>query len=185
MTRKARADAAYNREHIVEVARKAFAEEGLDLPVREIARRAGLAAATVHRHFPSRTDLVTAVLTGQVDRCVAEMAAAVADPDPGRALRRTVLRFAEHQLSDRGLTEALLGGHPAGAAFASYRPAQSRSLYRLVERARRAGAIREHVSVEDVRTGLLAIASFRTLPARQARPAVTRLANLVLAGITA
>lgn len=51
MTRISRADAARNRQHIVTVARAAFADEGLELPVREIAQRAGLGAATVYRHF--------------------------------------------------------------------------------------------------------------------------------------
>ena len=63
MTRKPRTDAATNRRHIVTVARAAFADEGLDLPMREIARRAGLGVATVYRHFPTRADLVTAALT--------------------------------------------------------------------------------------------------------------------------
>src|SRR6185503_11539579 len=54
VTRKRRADAEDNRRHVVDVARAAFAADGVDLPVREIARRAGLGAATVYRHFPSR-----------------------------------------------------------------------------------------------------------------------------------
>jgi AcrR family transcriptional regulator len=63
LTRKPRTDAEHNRRHIVGVARTAFAANGLDLPVREIARRAGMGVATVYRHFPSRQDLVSAVLT--------------------------------------------------------------------------------------------------------------------------
>ena len=67
VTRKPRTDAAYNRRHILAVAHEAFGADGLDLPVREVARRAGLGAATVYRHFPSREDLVDAVLAQQVD----------------------------------------------------------------------------------------------------------------------
>ena len=47
MTRKSRADAVRNRQHIVTVARAAFADEGLDLPMREIARRACVGVATL------------------------------------------------------------------------------------------------------------------------------------------
>ncbi|MGI5156042.1 helix-turn-helix domain-containing protein [Microbispora sp. CA-102843] len=69
MTRKPRTDAEHNRRRIVAVARAAFAADGLDLPVHEIARRAGLGVATVYRHFPSRQDLVSAVLAEQVTVC--------------------------------------------------------------------------------------------------------------------
>ncbi|WP_432923929.1 TetR/AcrR family transcriptional regulator [Microbispora sp. CA-135349] len=94
----------------------------LDLPVHEIARRAGLGVATVYRHFPSRQDLVGAVLSEQVAVCRAQMRAALDDPGPWRALRGTVHRFAEHQVRHRGLNEALLGslraGSPENAAVA-------------------------------------------------------------------
>ncbi|MEV6628681.1 helix-turn-helix domain-containing protein, partial [Amycolatopsis sp. NPDC051114] len=60
LTRKRRTDAEDNRRRLVAVAHTAFARHGPDLPVREIARRAGLAPATVHRHFPSRDDLLAA-----------------------------------------------------------------------------------------------------------------------------
>ncbi|TQL88084.1 TetR family transcriptional regulator [Actinoallomurus bryophytorum] len=184
LTRKPRTDAKRDRGQIVAVARAAFAAEGLDLPVREIARRAGLGVATVYRHFPSRSDLISAVLVEQVTLCGAEMRAALADPDPWRALSGTIRRFAERQVSDRGLNEALLGSHAAGAPFAEQRRAHAGALARLVERARSAGAVRDGVSVEDVRVGLLAIASFRALPAEKAAAATQRLANLLLAGLS-
>ncbi|HEX3591944.1 MAG TPA: helix-turn-helix domain-containing protein [Pseudonocardiaceae bacterium] len=82
MTRKPRTDAVHNRVHILDVARQSFAEDGLDLPVREIARRAGIGVATVYRHFPARPDLVAAVLDERVRACTAEMREALADPDP-------------------------------------------------------------------------------------------------------
>jgi AcrR family transcriptional regulator len=168
----------------VAVARAAFAAEGLELPMREIARRAGLGVATVYRHFPSRPDLISAVLTEQVADCDAEMRAALDDPDPWRALCGTIHRFAERQLQDRGLNEALLGSHAAGLAFTEERRAHARGLEQLVERARSTDAVRPEVSVEDVRVGLLAIASFRTLPPERADTAVPRLANLLLAALS-
>ncbi|MCU1529944.1 MAG: TetR family transcriptional regulator, partial [Frondihabitans sp.] len=109
VTRKPRIDAEQNRQHILSVARTAFAADGLDLPVREIARRAGLGPATLYRHFPARPELINAVLVEQVAACDAEMREALADPDPWRALRTTLLRFAERQVFDRGLNEALVG----------------------------------------------------------------------------
>ncbi|MEU9451135.1 helix-turn-helix domain-containing protein [Streptomyces sp. NPDC048277] len=167
----------------MEVARTAFAADGLDLPVREIARRAGMGVATVYRHFPSREDLIAAVLAEQVARCEEEMRAALADPDSRRALRDTILRFAERQVRDRGLNEALLGSHAAGAAFTEQRRAHAEAFAELVERARRDGAIRREVSVEDTRIALRAISSFRILPAERASFAIPRLTDLLLNGV--
>ncbi|MFJ2394515.1 TetR/AcrR family transcriptional regulator [Streptomyces sp. NPDC087843] len=177
VTRKTRTDAAHNRRHIVAVARAAFAGEGLDLPMREIARRAGLGVATVHRHFPTRADLVTAALAEHVAACRTDMRAALDEPDPWQALSGTVRGFAEHRLRDRGLNEALFGPHPAATAFAADRREQARALRQLVDRARAAGVVRSDVSVDDVRVCLAAIASFRPTTA------LHRLVDLLLTGL--
>ncbi|MCO5993619.1 TetR/AcrR family transcriptional regulator [Actinoallomurus rhizosphaericola] len=183
MTRKRRSDAEHNQRHIVEVARAAFAADGLDLPVREIARRAGMGVATIYRHFPSREDLIATVLAEQVRRCEQEMRATLADPDSRRALRGAILRFAERQVLDRGLNEALLGSHATGAAFTEQRRAHAEAFAHLVQRARQDGAVRREVSVGDARLALRAISSFRTLPAERAAAAIPRLADLLLSGI--
>lgn len=177
-------DAEHNRQHIVAVAREAFAADGLELPMREIARRADLGVATLYRHFPARPDLIGAVLRERVADCGAELRAALEDPDPWRALSGIIRQFAERQVRDRGLNEALLGSHAAGLAFADQRRDHSEGLEELVERARSAGVLREGVTVDDVRVGLLAIASFRALPPEKANAAVRRLARLLLVGIS-
>jgi AcrR family transcriptional regulator len=183
VTRKARTDAEHNRRHIVTVARAAFAADGLELPIREIARRAGLGVATVYRHFPARPELIAAVLADQVAACEAELRAALDDPDPWRALGVIVRRFGERQVQDRGLNEALLGSHAAGDAFAEQRRAHAEGLELIVERARAAGRLRPGLSVQDVRIGLRAIASFRGLPPEGATAAIRRLTDLLLAGL--
>jgi AcrR family transcriptional regulator len=184
MTHKPRADAARNRQHIIAVARAAFAGDGLDLPVREIARRAGVGVATVYRHFPSRTDLITAALADHVAGCRADMRAALDDPDAWRALSGTVRRFAERQVADRGLNEALFGAQGA-VAFAEDRRAHAAGLDQLVDRARKAGALSDGRTAEDVRVGLAAIASFRPLRPQQAAASTRRLVDLLLAGLSA
>jgi len=184
VARKPRADAQHNRQRIMAIARDAFAADGLDLPMREIARRADLGVATLYRHFPARTDLIGAVLDEQVALCGAEMRAALQDPDPWHALSATIHRFAERQVRDRGLNEALLGSHPAALAFAEQRRAHAKGLEQLVERARDKGALRPEVTAQDVRVGLLAIASFRALPPEKANTAIQRLTGILLAGLS-
>jgi AcrR family transcriptional regulator len=174
VTRKTRADAEHNRRHLVAVAHTAFARHGPDVTVREIARRAGLAPATVHRHFPSRGDLLAAVLAGQVRRCEEQLRGALADPDSRRALTRTFHRFGEWQVRERGLVDAL-----SADAFADRRRAHSEAFTRLVERARRDGVLRPRISVDDARVALMAITSAPALPA------VRRLTGVVLTGLLA
>jgi AcrR family transcriptional regulator len=176
VTRKLRADAADNRMHIMAVARSAFAADGVELPVREIARRAGMGVATVYRHFPSRHELLMAVLTEHVTRCEADMRAALADPDPKWALRRLIVRFGERQVHDRGLNEALLS---PDFPFAAQRRAQADAFAQLVRHA----SLRDGVDIEDARVALTAIASFRSLPTERATPAIRRLTGLLITSL--
>lgn len=183
MTRKTRADAAGNHEHIVATAREAFAAEGVDLPMREIARRAGLGIATLYRHFPTRTDLIGAALAGHVAACRADMQAAQAEPDAWIALSGVIRRFAEHQIRAPGLNEALLGSHAAGDAFRDDRRAHAAALEQLVARAHRQRVLRSETSLADVRVVLMAISSLRPLRATRRPEAIRTLLDLLLAGL--
>lgn len=183
VSRKLRADAADNRQRILTGARTAFAADGLDLPMRELARRLDLGVATVYRHFPSREELVSTVLTAEVAQCAEDLRSALADPDPARALRETIVRFGDRQVMNRGLNEALLGRHAAGAAFADQRREHAAGFARLVQRAHDDQALRARVTLEDARAALTAIASFRALPADRAGQAVRRLTDLLLTAL--
>lgn len=63
-----RADAQRNRDRIVEVAREVFREQGYDASLDEVAKRAGVGAGTLYRHFPKRENLVDAIMQSWVDR---------------------------------------------------------------------------------------------------------------------
>ncbi len=63
-----RADAKRNRDRIVEVAREVFREQGYDASLDLIAKRAGVGAGTLYRHFPTRDDLMDAIMQSWVDR---------------------------------------------------------------------------------------------------------------------
>src|SRR5215467_14501247 len=58
VTRSMRSDARRNRDALLGAARAVFAEHGLDAPLEQVARRAGVAIGTLYRHFPTRVDLV-------------------------------------------------------------------------------------------------------------------------------
>src|ERR1700744_902266 len=71
---KLRADARRNREKVLHAARDAFAESGSDVPLDEIAARAGVGAGTVSRHFPSKEALFEAVISARIEDLVAARA---------------------------------------------------------------------------------------------------------------
>ncbi|MFI6867166.1 TetR/AcrR family transcriptional regulator [Nocardia sp. NPDC050406] len=80
-----RADARRNRELILAAALRAFSERGMSVSLAEIARRAGVGAGTVHRHFPSKNDLLAAVLRQRIARLAEAAAHARRQPAVGAA----------------------------------------------------------------------------------------------------
>ena len=64
-----RADARRNEETLLDAAAAAFIASGVDVPVRDIAARAGVGLGTIYRHFPTRADLIVAVYRHQVEAC--------------------------------------------------------------------------------------------------------------------
>src|SRR5919106_3654759 len=81
-SRPLRADAARNRMRILDMARQAFAKRGLDAPLEQIARDAGLAIGTLYRHFPRRDDLIKAAFEAELEEYerLAQQARATDDP---------------------------------------------------------------------------------------------------------
>jgi AcrR family transcriptional regulator len=77
-----RADAARNRERIIAAAAAVFAERGLEAATAEIAHRAGVGEATLFRRFPTKDDLIDAIIETRMEEVVALADAAASDPDP-------------------------------------------------------------------------------------------------------
>ena len=108
--RPLRADAARNRARVLEVAYETFAADGLGVPIDEIARRAGVGAGTVYRHFPTKEDLYRAVVQDRIQRIVSDGRAWWPATTRVQALF-TFLRsmVLEWGATDRGLADALAG----------------------------------------------------------------------------
>ena len=66
--RKPRADAQRNRERILEIAKDAFTRSGASISLDDVARRAGIGAGTLYRHFPTRDALLEAVYRSEVEK---------------------------------------------------------------------------------------------------------------------
>jgi AcrR family transcriptional regulator len=187
LTRKPRSDARHNRSHVLSVARATFAAQGLEVTMRELARRSGLGVATLYRHFPTREDLVSAAFAEQVAGCLEIVRNAAADPDAWRGIVTVVEEICIRQTQDRGFNAALLGSTTMGKIFAPERAENARALAGLIGRARREGAVRTDLTIEDFQLVLIAIASRRAvaLDTAQAHIEARRLAALLLQGIRA
>jgi AcrR family transcriptional regulator len=118
--RRVRADAQRNIDALIDAAREVFRVSGVDAPVREITSKAGVGLATFYRHFPERSDLVTAVFRHEVDACAETAATLAAEYEPLEALVRWLRRFTEFVGAKRGLAAALHSGNPAFDALPAY-----------------------------------------------------------------
>ena len=105
-TQPRRADALKNREHILQVAHDAFAETGTT-SLNEIAKRAGVGAGTLYRHFPTREALILAVYQHDVERLVGSVHDALAEHEPLDAFRVWFQRLADYIRLKHGLGDAL------------------------------------------------------------------------------
>jgi AcrR family transcriptional regulator len=102
-----RADAARNRERILEAARTAFAATGAETSMAEIARRSGVGTATLYRNFATRRELLEALLVDEVDE-VCAAAATVEGDSPEDRLTTWLRRFFRYVTTKRPVVLGLL-----------------------------------------------------------------------------
>jgi AcrR family transcriptional regulator len=178
-----RADAARNRARVLEVAYDTFAKEGLSVPIDEIARRAGVGAGTVYRHFPAKEDLFRAVVEDRIQGIIDEGHAVLKTEPPGEALfaflRAMVLKWGA---TDKGLADALGGyGIDVETVMPEAEGAFMGMLADLLKAAQKAGAVRRDVEVADVKAILVGSQAMQAYKPEAAE----RLTDVVLDGLRA
>jgi AcrR family transcriptional regulator len=145
-----RADAARNRTLLLEAAERLFGERGLDVSVDDIAHEAGVGVGTLYRRFPTRDDLLAAVLDDCFASVIERLDAARAEPDPWTALERATAAYAEEAVVHRALLHrfAYAGCHASLIGAAKTRMLQR--LDEVLERARGAGVVRDDIVPLDL-----------------------------------
>ena len=174
-----RADGRRNREKIVATAAKLVRRDGAQVSLEEIARRAGVGSATLHRHFPSRSALLEAVFRDGVAQLCARATTRPGE-DPGVALADWLEELTVYTATHRGLATALLAG-PDGLSAEEVCCTEMLLdvLDTLVTRAATAGALRQGATKEDLMMLANAIAV-----ANEGDPlAARRVLRLAIAGI--
>jgi AcrR family transcriptional regulator len=169
-----RADARRNLERVLDAATEAFAASGPDASIDDIARLAGVGHGTVCRRFPTKDDLIYAVIERHVAQMQAMAEEALESDDPGEAFFDFARQVAELSMSTPGLHRCVVhcGSKPGAAEL-------EKLADRVVTRAQRAGALRRDVKAEDVR--VLVRSALTNAPAGQWR----RYLGVVLDGLRA
>jgi AcrR family transcriptional regulator len=180
-----RADAQRNRDRIVEVAREVFREQGYDASLDEVAKRAGVGAGTLYRHFPTRDDLLDAIMQSWVDRVNQAADKALAHEGPPREL--LIAWFAEyvalislHKGGPAKITSAM--GDPASPILSKCQ-VLARASDRVLDRLREEHALREGVDALQVTRivgGVATVADHAELDPAAVRPMLEVVADGLL-----
>ncbi len=202
-----RSDALDNRDRILEAARALFATEGLNVPLREVARRADVGPATLYRHFPTKEILATEAFSDQMRLCHLVVDEGLADPDPWHGFCSVIEKICELHARDRGFTAAFVSAFPKAIDFTTDRDYALKAIAELAGRAKDAGNLRPDFVLDDLilmlmanngiqavspaaqvaasrRFAALVIQAFRAAPEQVPLPPVARLALVAPAGMT-
>jgi AcrR family transcriptional regulator len=180
-----RSDAARNRAALVAAARQVMAERGLEAPLDEIARRAGIGNATLYRRFPRRIDLIAAVFADRMSDHARAVQVALDAVDPWEGLRSYIETVAELQVHDRGIADLITMDVSTAPEIEALRDQAFHGLVEVIDRAKAAGALRADATPEDVVVILQANAGLVTRAHRAAGQASHRLIHLLLDGLCA
>lgn len=182
LARKPRADGQRNRERLVEVAKAAFADVGVDVSLDEIARRAGVGIGTLYRHFPTRDAIVEAVYRREVAQLAGAATRLLESLSPGEALHQWLRLFVDYIATKKVMASALGSIVGRTAELYAYSGAQiTGAMVLLVDRAAAVGDIRPDVDPNDLLRALIGFTYGNTSPGWQA--SALRLIDILMDGL--
>jgi AcrR family transcriptional regulator len=183
--RPLRADAARNRERILQAARQVFAERGLNATLDDVATRAGVGVGTVYRRFPNKEVLAEALFEQAVNGIVDLAVQAGSVADSWEALVWFLERSCQRQVEDAGLRDVLIGGKCGHDRVAVARDRIVPAVTRLVERAQMDGKLRPDVVASDVPVIQKMVMAVATMAGTTAPDMWRRYLAMVLDGLAA
>jgi AcrR family transcriptional regulator len=145
-----RVDAERNRRRILVAAGEVIARYGVDATVEAIAHAAGVGMGTLYRRFPTKEALLRAVLADLVERVLADLAAAAAEPDPWTAFERSIGALGNWCAQNRGVLDTLQPEAANWPLFLEARASLLDALQPVLARAQEAGVVRPDVAVSDL-----------------------------------
>jgi AcrR family transcriptional regulator len=159
MEPRLRADAAQNEAALLRAAEMVFGEKGVDAPLDEVIRAAGVGRATLYRRFPTREHLFAAILSDQVEQLTSSAAKYAEAPDSGAAVMKWLGEWEEVGAQYRGMAARLGDGLTEGdGPMARLCAPMQEAFAVLVEHAQSDGSLRNDLSAEDILTLLAHLA---------------------------
>ncbi|MDB5456913.1 MAG: transcriptional regulator, TetR family [Caulobacter sp.] len=180
--RKPRADSLRNREQLLESAKTAFTEIGADVPLEEVARRAGVGIGTLYRHFPTRDALLAAVYRREVEQLSASADALLATRPPGQALEAWLHLLIDYMATKRVIAPALRASPGDGPrVYASSGAAITEAMNRLARAAIASRDIRPDLGPDDLYRIMVGVSHGYDQPDWE--PSARRLIEILMAGL--
>jgi AcrR family transcriptional regulator len=180
-----RADAERNRRRLLDAAQELFRERGLDVGVAEIAQRAGVGRGTLFRNFPTKQDLIAAIVIERMAEATDYGRKLLDAPDAGEALFGFLEEVVGRQQLDRCLFDAVADAFLANQEIRAAHAEVVGGLEELLTRAKEAGAVRSDVGAMDVLMLLKGVCEAATAFAGSDASVVPRQLDLVRAAISA
>jgi AcrR family transcriptional regulator len=144
-------DAPAKRARLLAVSHQVFTREGLDAPMPALAVAAGIGVGSLYRQFPSKRDLLAALVIERLEEVTAEVEAAVSSPaGPWPALTAFLWDHSERAVGDDVLAEAI-ASLQVDPEVKRVRARTTAALQRLLDAAKRDGEVREDATVLDLR----------------------------------
>ncbi|MFI6347532.1 TetR/AcrR family transcriptional regulator [Streptomyces sp. NPDC050560] len=201
-----RSDALDNRDRILTAARALFASEGLGVPLREVARKAGVGPATLYRRFPTKQALIAETFRDEMVACHVLVDEGLAEPDPWRGFCHVIERLCELHAQSRGFSKVFVTAYADQTELAEDRGQALHSISELAGRAKETGRLRQDFVLDDLilmlmanrgihadspaaqvaasrRFAALVIQAFQAAPGRAPLPPVPRLVPAAVAGV--
>jgi AcrR family transcriptional regulator len=182
--RHLRADAMRNRERLLDAAAEMFVERGLDVSVGEVAQRAGVGRATVFRNFPTKQELIAAVVGKRIHEGVTVGRELLASGDPAEGVFAFIAELVGRRQVDRALFEAVADEFLARAEIRAAVAQILTVLDELLDAGKLAGTVRPEIGALDVMMLVKGVCAVVSSLGEQGSETVERHVDLVCAAIS-
>ncbi|MHA6481644.1 TetR/AcrR family transcriptional regulator [Paenibacillus sp. strain BS8-2] len=152
-----RADAQRNRDKLLHVAHKMFKSEGISISMDEIARSAGVGVGTIYRHFPTKEDLLGAIMTGHKSRLAEQAAHWLRHEHPGEAFFQYFETIIREGVANKVITDALISNLDIHTGRSETAMQFWQGIEDLLVRAQQHGSVRADARLEDIKVLLIGL----------------------------